>query len=88
MRGSHLPHNKFSLQLGKFLLSYAMRIMFGMFLFAFWVIRTPKCEVVIFPKFQLACMHAGHLKYIGMPILLKACTPCVHVCHACPTQHH
>ena len=48
MRGSHLPHAKFSLQLGKFSLRYAMRIMFGMFLFAFGVFSTQKCEAVIF----------------------------------------
>ena len=53
--------------------------MFGMFLFAFWVFSTQKCEVVIFAQFGLACVHARPLNY-----LLRAHAPCthVHVVHA------
>ena len=61
-----------------------MRIMFGMFLFASWVIRTPKCEAVIFPKFWLACMHASLVQYISMPKVLRVHMQCMHthVVHA------
>ena len=48
-----------------------MRIMFGMFLFAFWVFSTQKCETVIFTRFGLACMHARPLNYLDMPIYLE-----------------
>ena len=41
---------------------YAMRIMFDMFLFAFWVFSTQKCVAVIFAKFGLACMYTRPLK--------------------------
>ena len=84
MRGSHLPHAKFSLQLVKFSLRYAMGIMFGMFYFAFWVFGTWKCEVVIFTKFKSACMHARPLDFLDMLFLHRAHTPCMctHVVHA------
>ena len=62
MRGSQLPHAKFSLQSIKFLLRYAMGIMIGMFLFAFQVFSTQKCEVDILLKFESACMHARPLR--------------------------
>ena len=51
--------------------------MFGMFLFAFWVFSTQKCEVAIFAKFELACMHARPLKYLDMVFLHRVHTPCV-----------
>ena len=86
MRGSHLPHAKFSLQSMKFSLRYAMGIMFGMFLFAFWVFITQKCEVVIFPKFNSACMHARPLIYLDAPYLFGAHAPCTHV-HTAHARH-
>ena len=73
MRGSCLPHAKFSLQLGKFLLRYAMRIMFGMFLFVFWVFSTQQCEAVMIAKFRSACMHTRPLNYLDVLILLRGC---------------
>ena len=79
MRGSHLPHAKFSLQSIKSSLRYAMGIMFGMFWFAFWVLSTQKCEVVNFPKIELACMHARPLRYLDAPYLCRAHTPCMHM---------
>ena len=85
MRGSHLPHPKFSLQSGMFSLSYAMRIMFGMFLFAFWVFSTLKHEPVIFSKFRSAYMYASPLDYLDTPILLMEHMPCM--CCACSTRH-
>ena len=51
MNGSCLPCPKLSLQLVEFSLRYAMRILFGMFIFALWVFSTGKCEVVIFAKY-------------------------------------
>ena len=98
MRGSCLQPPKFSLQLGQFSLSYAMRNLFGMFLFAFWVILRPQhVEVVIFPKFWL---HASLLKDIDMPKLLGAHALWMHtcvthtqcditrVCITCKPHHH
>ena len=60
--------------------------MFGMFLFAFWVISTQKCDVVNFSKFELAGIPIRPFKYLGMPILLRACAPCMHVHNA--HAHH
>ena len=54
-----------------------MGIMFHMFLFAFWVNRTPKCEADIFHKFWSAYMHASHINYIDVPILLRAHAACM-----------
>ena len=61
-----------------------MRIMFGMFLFEFWVLSTWKCEVVIFAKFRSACVHARPLNYLDVLILVRGCAPCscAHVMHA------
>ena len=53
-----------------------MKNMSGMFSFAFWVIRTLKCEVVIFPKFQLAGVPARPFEYLDAPILIIARAPC------------
>ena len=57
-----------------------------MFLFAFWVISTQKCEVVNFLKFQLAGIAVRPFKYLSAPISLRACVPsmCTHDVHA----HH
>ena len=51
-----------------------------MFLFAFWVSSTPKCEAVNLPKFELACIHTRPLRYLDIPILLFACVPCTCMC--------
>ena len=59
-----------------------MGIMFGMFLFAFWVFSTQNCEAVIFTQFKLACMHARPLEYLDMLFLHRACVPCTCVCIA------
>ena len=62
------------------LVRYAMGLMFGMFLFAFQVFSTPKCEDVIFSKFELVCVHARPLRYLDMLIFYRACAPCMHAC--------
>ena len=54
--------------------------MFGMFLFAFWVIRTSKCEAVNFLKFESAGVHVRPFKYLGAPILIIAHAPCTCSC--------
>ena len=59
-----------------------MRIMFDMFLFAFWVFSTQKHVVVIFTKFDLACVHARQFKHLEAPILVRAHAPCtMHASH-------
>ena len=84
MRGSHLPHAQFSLQYLKFSLRYAMGNMFGMFSFAFWVIRTLICEAVNFLKFESAGIPVRLVEYLDMLILIIACAPCTctHDVHA------
>ena len=79
-------HAQFSLQYLKFSLRYTMGNMFGMFSFAFWVIRTLKCELVNFLKFELAGVPARPFKYLSMPILIIACAPCKHASDA--HAHH
>ena len=79
MRGSHLPHAKFSLQLVKFSLRYAMGIKVGMLWFAFWVFCTCKGEAVIFTKFRSACMHTRPLEYLDMLVSLTAHAPYAHM---------
>ena len=49
-----------------------------MFSFAFWVIRTQKCEAVNFPKFELAGIPVRPFKYLSTPILIIAHVPCMH----------
>ena len=58
--------------------------MFGMFSFAFWVIRALKCGVVNFVKFELAGVPIRPFKYLDVPILIIACVPCMctHDAHA------
>ena len=58
--------------------------MSGMFSFAFWVIRTLKCEAVIFPKYEPADVPVRSFKYLDAPILIIAHAPCscVHDAHA------
>ena len=51
--------------------------MFGMFLFAFCVIRALKCDVVNFPKFELAGVPIRPFEYLDMPILIIAHAPCM-----------
>ena len=86
MRGSRLPHSQFSLQYLNFSLRYTMGNMFGMFLFAFWVIRALKCEVVNFVKFELAGVPVRPFEYLDATILIIAHTPCWHV-HDAHTHH-
>ena len=50
---------QFSLKLALFPLHMAMRILFGMFLFAFSLISTQKCEPVNFSSSWLPCLHAS-----------------------------
>ena len=76
--GSHLPHAQFSLQYLKFSLKYTMGNMFGMFSFAFWVIRALKCETVNFLKFESAGVPVRPIKYLDVPILIIAHAPCMH----------
>ena len=80
MRGSCLSHAIFSLQSIKFSLRSAMEIMFGMFLFEFWVFSNQKYELANFPKFELACMHASPLGDLDMPYLYRAHVPCMRAC--------
>ena len=82
MRGSPLPHAQFSLQYLEFSLRYTMRNMSGMFSFAFWVIRTLKCEAVIFLKFRSAGVPARPFEYLDAPILFIARAPCSRACGA------
>ena len=56
--------------------------MFGMFLFAFWVIRDLECEAVNFPKFELAGIPVRPFEYLDAPILIIAHMPCTHACNA------
>ena len=56
--------------------------MFGMFSFAFWVIRALKCEAVNFPKFELIGIPIRQYEYLDMPILIIAHAPCVRTCDA------
>ena len=57
-----------------------MRIMFGMFLFAFWVFSAQKCEVVIFAKFGSACLHTRPLNYLDTLVLHRAHVPRMYAC--------
>ena len=41
--------------------------MFGMFSFAFWVIRALKCEAVNFPKFELRWHDIIGVHIVGTP---------------------
>ena len=68
----------------KFSLRYTMGNMFGMFSFAFWVIRTLKCEEVNLLKFKLTGIPIRPIKYLDTPILIIACVPCtcIHDVHA------
>ena len=52
--------------------------MFGMFSFAFWVIRIFKCEVVNFLKFESAGIPIRPFEYLDAPILIIAHAPCMH----------
>ena len=84
MRGSHLPHAQFSLQYLKFSLRYTMGNMFGMFSFAFWVIRALKCEVVSFLKFMLAGIPIRPFEYLRASILITAHAPCMCMSNVMP----
>ena len=54
--------------------------MFGMFLFAFWVIKTINCEAVNFLKFELMGIPIRWFEYLSTLILNIAHVPCMHVC--------
>ena len=54
--------------------------MFGMFLFAFLVIRALKCEAVNFVKFESAGIPIRLFQYIDRLILIIAHAPCTRVC--------
>ena len=57
MRGSHLPHAKFSLQYLNFSLRHAIRNMFGMFLFAFgYLVPENVRQLFSLSLSQLACL--------------------------------
>ena len=58
--------------------------MFGMFSFAFWVIRALKCEAVNFVKFKSARVPVRPFEYLDVPILIIAHAPCkpMHDAHA------
>ena len=56
--------------------------MFGMFLFALWVIRILKCEAVNFLKFESAGIPVRPFEYLSVLILIIACAPCMHACDA------
>ena len=73
MMGSCLPHAQFSLQYLKFSLRYTMGNMFGMFLFAFWVIRALECEAVNFLKFESAGTPIRLIEYLDTSISIIAC---------------
>ena len=60
--------------------------MSGMFLFAFWVIRTLKCETVIFPQFELAGVPVRPFEYLDAPIVILARAPCMRA-HDAHAQH-
>ena len=62
--------------------------MFGMFLFAFWVIRALKCEAVNFVNFvnfELAGVPIRPFEYLDAPISIIAHVPCMRAQRTCPT---
>ena len=79
MRDSRLPHAQFSLQYLKFSLRYTNGNMFGMFSFAFWVIRALKREEINFPNFESAGIPVRPFEYLDLPILIIAHAPCTHM---------
>ena len=67
---------EFSLQLGKFSLRYAIKIMLGMIPFAFRVSSTQQeCAADILAKVGLACMHGSHVNYLGFARYTKENSP-------------
>ena len=56
--------------------------MFGMFLIAFWEIRTLKCDAVNFIKFEWASVPVRPSEYLDAPILIIAHASCMCVCNA------
>ena len=53
--------------------------MFGMFSFAFWVLRALKCDAVNFPKFESADVPVRPIEYLDAPKLIIAHVPCTRV---------
>ena len=56
--------------------------MFGMFSFAFWVIRALKCEAANFVKFELAGIPVRLIEHLDVPVLIIAHAPCTYDVHA------
>ena len=54
--------------------------MYGLFSFAFWVIRTLKCEAVNFLKFESAGIPIRPFEYLITLILIIAHVPCMCMC--------
>ena len=54
--------------------------MFGMFSFAFWVLRALKCDAVNFPKFESADITVRLIEYLDVPIFIIACAPSMRAC--------
>ena len=86
MSASRLLHAQFSLQYLKFSLRYTNGSMFGMFSFAFWVIRALKCGAVNFIKFESAGIPIRLFEYLDVPILIIAHVPCMCACNT--HAHH
>ena len=80
MKGSCLPDAKFSLQLVKILLRYAMGTCLTCSGMHFGYLAP---ETVIFNKFGPACMHPRPLDYLDVLALYRA-----HVSCACPCIMH
>ena len=55
--------------------------MFGMFPFAFWVIRTLKCEMVNFLKFESAGVPIRPFEYLGPFHLEHVHLACMCIMH-------
>ena len=60
--------------------------MFGMFSFAFWVIRTLQCQAVNFLMVKLAGIPIRPFEYLSAPILIIAHVPCT--CTQDAHAHH
>ena len=55
--------------------------MFGMFMAAFWVIRTLKWEAVNLLKFESAGIPVRPFEYLSAPIIIIAHVPSIHACN-------
>ena len=57
-----------------------MRIMFGMFPFAFGYLVPENVKWLFFTKFGSACVYASLLDYLDAPILINEHVPFMHMC--------